>query len=60
MYETIVPSAGLAAFEEYLRGLGLHEEVHRFLPKPGSGRGGVGVRAAPPAHGVLRLVLEAG
>jgi len=37
--ETITPHAGLAVFGEFLRAMGVDEEVRRFLPRPGSGRG---------------------
>ena len=37
--EVLTPRAGLALIAEYIHGLGLHRELERKLPEPGSGRG---------------------
>lgn len=54
--ETITPYAGLAGFGEFLRAMAVDEEVRRFLPKPGSGRGYEAWSFVQP----LLLMLHAG
>ncbi len=54
--ETITPHAGLAVFGEFLRAMGVDEEVRRFLPRPGSGRGYAVWEFVQP----LLLMLHAG
>ncbi len=54
--ETITPHAGLAVFGEFLRAMGVDEEVRRFLPRPGSGRGYAAWGFVQP----LLLMLHAG